>query len=137
MLKKLFITAAAAAAVSVPLAGAAWAAPSDPSGNGIGQGGVPDKAAAFTRSVFPNTDLSDLESGKSGNIAPGTAFSTGAKVPGVNAPEGYGSALTQFYRENGYPNTPDFGPLTPGQVTKVFTSGCGNGAKEPPAGCVP
>ena len=29
MLKKLFVTAAAAAAVSVPLAGAAWADPAD------------------------------------------------------------------------------------------------------------
>jgi hypothetical protein len=38
MLKKLFVTAAAAAAVSVPLAAAAWADPGDPSGNGVGQG---------------------------------------------------------------------------------------------------
>jgi hypothetical protein len=47
MLKKLFISAAAAATVSGPLAGAAWAdppsdrgpsSPGTPSGNGIGQG---------------------------------------------------------------------------------------------------
>lgn len=43
MLKKLFFTAAAAAAVSVPLAGVAWAdKPSDPGGNGVGKGGTSD-----------------------------------------------------------------------------------------------
>jgi hypothetical protein len=37
MLKKLLVTAAAAAAVSVPLAGVAWAdKPSDPGSNGKG-----------------------------------------------------------------------------------------------------
>jgi len=36
MLKKLFLTAAAAAAVSVPLAGAAWADKPDDPGNGGG-----------------------------------------------------------------------------------------------------
>jgi hypothetical protein len=34
MLKKLFVTAAGAAAISVPLAGAAWADPGDPSVTG-------------------------------------------------------------------------------------------------------
>jgi hypothetical protein len=60
MLKKLFISAAAAAAVSVPLAGAAWADPrtdpgpssrGTPSGNGIGQGGVPKKTGSYFDSV--------------------------------------------------------------------------------------
>ena len=44
MLKKLFVTAAAATAMSIPLAGVAWsdpADPGDPNGNGIGAGGVP------------------------------------------------------------------------------------------------
>ena len=50
MLKKLFVTAAAAAAVSVPLAGVAWAdKPSDPgsNGKGLGQGGVPAAAGGY------------------------------------------------------------------------------------------
>ena len=52
MLKKLFVTAAAAAAVSVPLAGVAWAEPPDDPGttaadpsNAPGPGGVPGKTA--------------------------------------------------------------------------------------------
>ncbi len=60
MIKKLFVTAAAAAAVSVPLAGAAWAdppsdpgpsSPGTPSGNGIGQGGVPKTAGSYFDAV--------------------------------------------------------------------------------------
>jgi hypothetical protein len=50
MLKKLFITAAAAAAVSVPLAGVAWAdRPSDPgsNGSGIGQGVCQNSSATL------------------------------------------------------------------------------------------
>ena len=47
MLKKLFVAAAAAAAVSVPLAGVAWAdKPSDPGSNGNGsngKGGIPNE----------------------------------------------------------------------------------------------
>ena len=49
MLKKLFVTAAAAAAVSVPLAGAAWAAPdsnSPPGQNDTGPG-LPAKLGTF------------------------------------------------------------------------------------------
>jgi hypothetical protein len=52
MLKKLFITGAAAAAVSVPLAGAAWADPGDPSGNGLGQGGIPKRVGQEVVPVF-------------------------------------------------------------------------------------
>ena len=47
MLKKLFVTAAAAAAVSVPLAGVALADTGDPNGNGLGQGGVPQRLGDF------------------------------------------------------------------------------------------
>ena len=71
MLKKLFVTAAAAAAVSVPLAGVAWAdKPDDPGSNaadGISKGGVPAKAGTAVAdlglptdppSAFPNNKLS-------------------------------------------------------------------------------
>ena len=48
MFKKLFVTAAAAAAVSVPLAGAALAdSGGDPNGNGLGQGGMPQTIGNF------------------------------------------------------------------------------------------
>jgi hypothetical protein len=53
MLKKLFITAAAAAALSVPLAGVAWAdPPSDPGStdSGVGQG-VSQKRSATLPTV--------------------------------------------------------------------------------------
>ena len=54
MLKKLFVTAAAAAAVSVPLAGVAWADTGDSNGNGIGAGGVPQKAGTVLKDNYPN-----------------------------------------------------------------------------------
>ena len=43
MLKKLFVTAAVAAAVSVPLAGVAWGEPAND--NPIGPGGLPERIA--------------------------------------------------------------------------------------------
>ena len=134
MLKKLFVTAAAAAAVSVPLAGVAWAdKPEDP---GAGNHGVPDRAKNFIESTFGTDATVGLTSGKSGVLAPGTAFSTGAKVPGVNAPEGYAAALNAFYADQGFPN-PGFVRVIPGQATKLFTPGCGTGNQPQPAPCVP
>jgi hypothetical protein len=145
MLKKLFVVAAAAAAVSVPLAGAAWADPGDPSGNGIGQGGIPDKATAFTKAAFPVVDAAggfdQFESGHSGNIPPGAAFSQGAKTPCAtagggtshcNAPDGYSQALSDFYTTNGLPGAGGPVPGTtvvveganPGAVTRLFTPQC-------------
>ena len=42
MLKKLIVTVIAAGALSVPLAGAAWADPPDePGSHGVGAGGIP------------------------------------------------------------------------------------------------
>ena len=144
MLKKLFVTAAAAAAVSVPLAGAAWAAPGDdPNPNAAdgapGKGGLADKASAWIKDAFtpnnPPVDFSQFESGNSGNIAPGTAFSQGAKVPDANAVDGYEQFLTNFYNTYGLPFSG--GPVQgvtvtgataiPGSVTRLFTPGCGKG----------
>ena len=74
MLKKLFVTAAAAAAVSVPLAGVAWAEPpADPgagNGNGIGKGCSKAAAKAVTdiglptdppSALFPDNKLSPAD----------------------------------------------------------------------------
>jgi hypothetical protein len=141
MLKKLFITAAAAAAVSVPLAGVASAdKPEDP---GAGNQGVPDRATAAVVSTLSengvsesviNATLDAFQSGKSGVVAPGTAYSLGAKVPGLNTPDGYGVALNTFYSSLGVdpasvnpvdPGQP-FGRTIPGSVTTAFTPNCAN-----------
>ena len=102
--KSAMRTAAAAAAMSVPLAGAAWAdKPDDP---GAGNQGVPDRATAAVLNTLSENGVSEsdinaaldaFQSGKSGVVAPGTAYSTGAKVEGLNTPDGYGVALNVFY----------------------------------------
>ncbi|MGY4650337.1 hypothetical protein ACVWWN_004133 [Mycobacterium sp. URHB0021] len=84
MLKKLVLTAAAAAAVSVPLAGGVWAdRPSDRGSshpgapnndNGIGQGGVPKVAAGLLDSAgAPNPN------GRGNPVPVGKVYSTIAK----------------------------------------------------------
>jgi hypothetical protein len=158
MLKKLFVTAAAAAAVSVPLAGAAWAdKPADP---GAGNQGVPDRATAAVVSILKlngipepaiKLALDGFQSGKSGVVAPGTAYSTGAKTdcPSAgggtekcNTPDGYGAALNTIYGAQ----PPDgfgiplanvggpFGRTIPGSVTKQFTNGATQGCKQQSTG---
>jgi hypothetical protein len=124
MLKKLFVTAAAAAAVSVPLAGAAWAEP--PADPGAGNQGVPDRAAGAVESILGNPDALDgLQNGNSGVVSPGAAFKLGAKVPGLNTPDGYAVALNGFYVSQGRPDLATFEPpLIPGSVTTQFTPAC-------------
>ena len=83
MLKKLFFAPAAAAAVSVPLAGVAWAdKPSDPGGNGVGKGGVPATVGEALNRNYPAvydgspvTPGSDSAGSQKQN-APGPAFLT-------------------------------------------------------------
>jgi hypothetical protein len=136
MLKKLFVTAAAAAAVSVPLAGVAWAdQPADAADNGNGNkaGGVPQDAGDA---------LASLGAGDGSRVTPGSVFSVSAKKDG-NTPDAYGKDLTDFWSV--------FGPLNgepayvldttpPGKATKVFTPGCNNGnvlsaTPQPADGC--
>jgi hypothetical protein len=125
--------------MSVPLAGAAWAdKPDDP---GAGNQGVPDRATAVVVNTLRDNGIPDpvinaaldaFQSGKSGVVAPGTAYSTGAKVPGLNTPDGYGVALNTFYLTLGIdpadvnpvdPGQP-FGRTIPGSVTRSLTPGC-------------
>jgi hypothetical protein len=126
MLKKLFITAAAAAAVSVPLAGVAWADPGSSSpgtanGNGIGQGGVPKVAGGLLDSAgAPNPN------GPGNPVPPGSIYSTIAKGPG-NVPDGAGAFINNFYETYGHISDPGFGPTPPGIATKTFTPGCSSG----------
>jgi hypothetical protein len=149
MLKKLFFTAAAAAAVSVPLAGAAWADPGDPNGNGLGQGGMPqrigDFAATGVTPELPNPN------GTGNPIPPGQEFNAAkdyyaAVHPGVKASTP--TAVGEF--EAGYvwtgrtldpPTTPpiandpaDWTNITPGLAIKPLGPGCGKGRTGLPAG---
>jgi hypothetical protein len=137
MLKKLFITAAAAAAVAVPLAGAAWADAGDPSGNGIGQGGVPKKAGAFADAVSAaNPGSPPLNPNGSGPLPPGQFYRNVAKVPDMSTPEAAAVAVNGIY--GNYSNIPDvpgtpvqtnppFERIPPGMATKTFTPGCASG----------
>jgi hypothetical protein len=99
MLKKLLVTAAAAAAVSVPLAGVAWAdKPSDPGSNGNGPGGVPADVGAALNRNYPVTNPLDAN-GQVVPVSPGSVFSTAAttKPPGTSLPEAYSAGLAQLF----------------------------------------
>jgi hypothetical protein len=131
MFKKLFFIAAAAAAVSVPLAGAAWATPSNnnPPGQGATGPGIPNEAGGFLDSVGANPN------GKGNPVPPGQEFNVAKdlfKGPGVSTPDAVGDFVNAFYG----PNTNGFGSIPPGQATKSFTPGCGSGhtASDGPGG---
>jgi hypothetical protein len=135
MLKKLFVTAAAAAALSVPLAGAALAdAPSDNAAPGApGAGGIPQKAGSFLDSVSAaNPGLPNLNPNGSGPVAPGTVYSTIAKLPG-STPDATGAFVNSVYgaygtpEAGGVPVVTTFGKVGPGMATKTFTPGCSSG----------
>ena len=73
----------------------------------------------------PSTALDGFQSGKSTVVAPGTAFSTGAKVPGMNTPDGYAVALNDYYATHSDPVfDPGFVRVIPGQVTRTLTNNC-------------
>jgi hypothetical protein len=129
MFKKVLVAVVAAGAMSVPLAGGAWAdKPDDPgsNGNGLGQGGVPQKTGTFVNSFGPDAD-GNLPNPTGGPVPPGSIFKTGAKMPGLNAPAGYGAALDQFFATRATPIETNFGPTVPGSATKLLTPGCGHG----------
>jgi hypothetical protein len=139
MFKKLFITAAAVAAVSVPLAGAAWAAPSN-NGNdgGVGKGGVPARAGAVLDSVNTPPGAPPLNpNGVGEKVTPGDLVHLAKDAsPGVPTPDAVGNLLTAVnstYPPAGSPpGTPPldvvFGPTSPGHVAKTLTPGCGQGS---------
>jgi len=122
MLKKLIVTAAAATALSIPLAGVAWADdPVDPSATdaGVGAGGVPEKAGNFFDSFTPNLNPSPGDP-----VTPGSVFSTIAKGDG-NVPDGTGVFVNNFWSVYGI--TTYYGRTDPGLATKSFTPGCTHG----------
>jgi hypothetical protein len=137
MLKKLFITAAAAAAVSVPLAGVAWADPSQPNnppGHNPTGPGVPHGVGATLDAVSAaNPALPSLNPNGTGNpVSPGQAFNQAKDQfggPGVSTPKAVGAFVDkEFNNYLGIPGT-DFGTtgLAPGLATKTFTPGCKSG----------
>jgi hypothetical protein len=137
MLAKLFITAAAAAAVSVPFAGAAWATPSDnnPPGQGATGPGIPHEAGAFADAVTAaNPGLPPLNPNGSGPLPPGQFYRNIAKLPG-STPEAAAVAVNGIYGTCS--NIPDTDPpspvqttfdrVPPGMATKTFTPGYASG----------
>jgi hypothetical protein len=136
MLKKLFIIAAAAAALSVPLAGTAWAEPPSDSGSSSkatnpnpsvppGQSdngpGIPRVGGAFLSGAGANPNP-----GGTGPVTPGQVFNVAKKAfPGVSTPVAVGEFVNGFYNSHGVPTT--FGPTPPGLATKTFTPGCSSG----------
>jgi hypothetical protein len=97
MLKKLFVTAAAAAAVSVPLAGMAWADPPDDTGKdgGIGQGGIPQRVNEIAASQgLPDPNGPD-EPNPPGSIA--SQLKDTVCTTHCSTPQAYGTLLNVFY----------------------------------------
>jgi hypothetical protein len=133
MLRKALVALVAAGAMSVPLAGVAWAnppdnpgsqgqgRPDDPGSNGIGAGGAPQRAGTFLGSVGENP------SGDSNPVPAGSAFEVYAKMPG-STPTVYGSALNAFALRHPGLGLPTFDvPTPPGLGVKIFTPGCTHG----------
>ncbi|AFM15902.1 hypothetical protein Mycch_1093 [Mycolicibacterium chubuense NBB4] len=148
MLKKLFITAAATAAVSVPLAGTAWATPSDTPNNPPGhpqstntKPGIPGEAGATLDAISAaNPTQPNLNTNGTGNpISPGQVFNAAKdQYPGVNTP-----TAVEAYVDNAYSaylgvQGSNFAAdgLPPGLTVKSFTPGCksGNTAASGPVG---
>ena len=134
MLKKLFVTAAAAAAVSVPLAGVAWADPPsdagsnapDPASNGIGTGGIPNKLGTFV-----DTGITPSANPTGDPTPPGKVFINGlAKLPG-STPVAVGEFETGLWATHtlttGGQVQTVWGPTSPGLAIKPITPGCSHG----------
>ncbi len=134
MLKKLFVTAAAAAAVSVPLAGVASADPSsnNPPGQGATGHGVPHELGAYADSVGASVGVPLNPNGPGNPIPPGQEINIGKDTyaqqhPGVKAstPVAVGEFVNGIYALQGV--STDFGPTAPGLAVKSFTPGCSSG----------
>jgi hypothetical protein len=134
----MFIAATAAAALSVPLAGLAWAEPpQQPDTNGIGKGGMPDKLGNFVESgiVGPPTGLSaPLPPGKAINLAKDLS-------PGVPTPTAIQNFEATLWSNHTLPDgipipsdPDDWGNITPGLAIKPLTPGCGRGNTGLPVG---
>lgn len=125
MFTKLIITAAVGAGLCVPLAGAAWATPSDnnpPGHPGAGSTGpgIPHEFGAFADAIGQN------QNGSGQPIPPGQEINIAKDAsPGVSTPVAVGNFVNGVYGSVGL--TTDFGPTAPGLATKTFTPACTNG----------
>jgi hypothetical protein len=104
MIAKALSIAVVAGALSVPLAGMAWADPSDTDGNGLGSGGVPKKIAqVLEQNGGPAVD----------RVVPGTGY----------GPNIYGTSdLAKL--PGSVPGV--LGSLNPGDFVTAVTPGCGS-----------
>jgi len=158
MFKKLFFTAAVAAAVSVPLAGVAWADQGgDPNGNGVGQGGMPQKLGDFAATGVtpelpnPNGTNAPIPPGKEFNAAKdySAAVNNGKKANTPTAvgefesgyiwadPDGAGPLPPVRTLADGTPISSDpneWTNITPGLAKKPLGPSCGKGKSGTPAG---
>jgi hypothetical protein len=137
MLKKLFFTAAAAVAVAVPLAGVASAEPGDPNGNGLGQGGMPQRLGDFAATgVTPPLASSNdpIPPGQEFNLAKdySAAVNGGKKASTPTAVSEFEAFIWTNRTLAGDP-TPipstveDWTNITPGLAIKPLGPGCGKG----------
>ncbi len=115
MFKKLLVAAAAAAAVSVPFAGAAWA---DTTSNGIGAGGVPGHVGDVISEVNPDYN-------PSGDPMPPGSIASGIAKEDGSTPEAFGGFVNGFWDNVGVDT--NYGPTPPGLAVKSFTPGCTHG----------
>src|SRR5215211_5298819 len=132
MIKKLFITAAAAAAVSVPLAGAAWATPSEQPNNPPGHPESTNTEPGIPGVTGDVADAFGINPHEGEALPPGQAFSklkTGVTLEdgtvvgpyeGSNTPERYATAI------KGLIGT-DLDTLSPGLGIKSGTPACQSG----------
>ena len=110
MIKKALVALIAAGALSVPLAGVAWADPPSQPNDPPGRGGVPKEAGDYLGAP---------------KVTPGQEFNLAKQTfPGVNTPEAVRQFVNLFYAgtTNGFTD-----PIPPGIATKTFTPACGSG----------
>jgi hypothetical protein len=107
VIKKALVTVITAGALSVPLAGVAWAddPPADPGPNGVGAGGIP-------RVIGDNFETDPIPPGTGTNDIAGINDFT--QQPGLSVPDAISAE---------FPDT----DRTPGGAIKRLSPGCGNG----------
>jgi hypothetical protein len=137
MIKKMVIAATAAAALSVPLAGVAWAEPpADPGSNGVGEGGMPKKLGEFADSgITPSlsSPYAPIPPGEEFNLAkdthdllhPGVKVSTPTAI-GEFESVIWGSGHQVVDPATSVPST-GWDNITPGLAIKPLGPGCGKG----------
>ncbi|KRE27602.1 hypothetical protein ASG82_14520 [Mycobacterium sp. Soil538] len=139
MFNKAIVVLMAAGALSIPLAGAAWAKPPanpspSPSHTGVGKGGVPAKLGDFvTSGITPSAGTGEP-------IPPGQEINLAKDLfPGVPTPTAirdFESALWAGHTlADGtfIPSKPDLWEgITPGLAIKPLTPGCNSGRSAVP-----